>query len=146
MVGLAMKEMVRRAIKAIREQRFVFDAQQKKSLGSSSDDLVTTADQQAQEIYLRVIRRCFPGFGIIAEEDGLRVPCTLPDRRLYFTVDPLDGTKAFARRQSAGVGTMVALVEEGRVLAAYVGDVMTQEIYGFRPNDPILARWLKRTS
>lgn len=133
MVGLAMKEMVRRAIKAIRNQRFVFDAQHKESLDESRDDLVTTADHEAQEIYLRVIRRCFPNFGIIAEEDELRVPCRIPDRKLYFTVDPLDGTKAFARRQSAGVGTMVSLVEEGRVLAAYVGDVMTQEIYGFRP-------------
>ena len=49
----------------------------------------------------------------------------------YITVDPLDGTKAFIRRQSHGVGTMVAMVEEGQVVSAYVGDVNTQEIYGF---------------
>src|SRR6185503_21353335 len=49
------------------------------------------------------------------------------------TVDPLDGTKAFIRRQSQGVGTMVALVDDGRVQSAYIGDVNTQEIYGFRP-------------
>lgn len=133
MVGLAMKEMVRRAIKVIRNQRFVFDAQHKTHLDGSLDDLVTSADHDAQEIYLNAIRKCFPDFGIIAEEDELRIPCRLPGRRLYFTVDPLDGTKAFARRQSAGVGTMIALVEDEQVIAAYVGDVMTQEIYGFRP-------------
>src|SRR5262249_36240142 len=31
------------------------------------------------------------------------------------------------------VGTMIALVDEGRVTAAYIGDVNTQEIYGYRP-------------
>jgi fructose-1,6-bisphosphatase/inositol monophosphatase family enzyme len=133
MVGLAMKEMVRRAIKAIRNQRFVFDAQHKTHLDESTDDLVTTADHEAQEIYLSAIQKCFPNFGIIAEEDELRVPCQIHGRKLYFTIDPLDGTKAFARRQSAGVGTMIALVDGSQVIAAYVGDVMTQEIYGFRP-------------
>lgn len=133
LVGLAMKEMVRRAIKAIRNQRFVFDARRKEHLDSSLADLVTTADHEAQEIYLRAIRKCFPEFGVIAEEDELSIPCRIPDRQLHFMVDPLDGTKAFARRQSAGVGTMIALVDGLNVVAAYVGDVMTQEIYGYRP-------------
>lgn len=133
MVGLAMKEMVRRAIQVIRAQRFVFDTQHKDHLDEGREDLVTTADYEAQKIYLRVLQRCFPKFGVVAEEDQLRIPCTMPDRKIWFTLDPLDGTKAFARRQSAGVGTMVALVDNGEVIAAYVGDVMTQEIYGFRP-------------
>lgn len=133
LVGLAMKEMVRRAIQVIRNQRFVFDAQQKKRLDGSLTDLVTTADLEAQQVYLRVIENCFPDYGIIAEEDELRVDCKVPGRDLYFTIDPLDGTRAFARRQSAGVGTMVALIEGGEVLSAYVGDVMTQEIYGYKP-------------
>lgn len=133
LVGLAMKEMVRRAIQVIRNQRFVFDAQQKKHFDGSLNDLVTTADLEAQQVYLRVIKNCFPHFGILAEEDELRVECRFPGRELYFTIDPLDGTRAFARRQSSGVGTMVALMEKGKVLSAYVGDVMTQEIYGYQP-------------
>jgi fructose-1,6-bisphosphatase/inositol monophosphatase family enzyme len=133
LVGLAMKEMVRRAIQVIRNQRFVFDAQQKMATDGSLSDLVTSADLEAQQAYLRVIRNCFPDYGIIAEEDGLRVDCRVPGRGLYFTIDPLDGTRAFSRRQSAGVGTMIALVDGSQVLAAYVGDVMTQEIYGYRP-------------
>jgi fructose-1,6-bisphosphatase/inositol monophosphatase family enzyme len=133
LVGLAMKEMVRRAIQVIRNQRFVFDAQHKLHLDGSLNDLVTTADYEAQQVYLRVIKNCFPDYGIIAEEDGLRVDCRMEGRQLYFTIDPLDGTRAFSRRQSAGVGTMVALVEGEKVLSAYVGDVMTQEIYGYRP-------------
>ena len=58
----------------------------------------------------------------------------------FFTVDPLDGTKAFVRRQSHGVGTMVALVEQGRVVSAYVGDINTQEIYGYRPGSRAVHR------
>jgi fructose-1,6-bisphosphatase/inositol monophosphatase family enzyme len=133
LVGLAMKEMVRRAIKVIRNQRFVFDARRKDHLDETMEDLVTTADHEAQEVYLRSIGKCFPDYGVIAEEDELRVPCRIPNRELHFMVDPLDGTKAFARRQSAGVGTMIALVDGRDVLAAYVGDIMTQEIYGYRP-------------
>lgn len=132
LVGVAMKEMVRRAIREIRRQRFIFDAQPKAGYGGEYNDLVTSADREAQRIYLKMLRQCFPGFGIIAEEDELRVPCQ-QERQLHFTLDPLDGTKAFGRRQSTGVGTMIALVEGHEVLAAYVGDVMTQEIYGFRP-------------
>lgn len=133
LVGLAMKEMVRRAIKVIRNQRFVFDARKKDHLDETLDDLVTTADHEAQKVYLRAIGKCFPEYGVIAEEDELRVPCRIPNRQLHFMVDPLDGTKAFARRQSAGVGTMIALVDGREVIAAYVGDIMTQEIYGYRP-------------
>ncbi len=143
MVGLAMKEMVRRAIREIRNQRFVFDASHKASLDDGSmTDLVTTADLAAQKIYLRVIKNCFPDYGVIAEEEELRVPCQAQNRNLCFTIDPLDGTKAFARRQSAGVGTMIALLDNRNVLSAYVGDVMTQEIYGFRPE----SHWVYRIS
>jgi fructose-1,6-bisphosphatase/inositol monophosphatase family enzyme len=93
-VGIVLKELVRRAIITIRNERQVY--------------------------------------GIVAEEDALSIE---PQNGItgYFTVDPLDGTKAFIRRQSQGVGTMVALVDEGRVQSAYIGDVNTQEIYGFRP-------------
>lgn len=132
LVGVAMKEMVRRAINEIRRQRFIFEAQAKLGYGGESNDLVTSADRSAQRIYLKMLRECFPDFGVIAEEDELRVECA-GGRQLYFTLDPLDGTKAFGRRQSTGVGTMISLVEDGQVLAAYVGDVMTQEIYGYRP-------------
>jgi len=129
-----MKEMVRRAIVAIRARRFVFEATAKPGRGGNLDDVVTSADREAQAIYLKTLRECFPDLGVIAEEDGLRVDCTAPGARMFFTVDPLDGTKAFVRKQSHGIGTMISLASEGEVLAAYVGDVMTREIYGFRPD------------
>jgi fructose-1,6-bisphosphatase/inositol monophosphatase family enzyme len=129
-----MKEAVRRAIMAIRRQRFIFEAQAKTGYSGKLDDVVTTADKAAQAIYVKMLGECFPLFGIVAEEEALQVTCTVPGRvHIFFTVDGLDGTKAYVRKQSHGIGTMISLVFEDQVIAAYVGDAMTQEIFGFRP-------------
>ncbi len=133
MVGVFMKEATRRAIVAIRRERFVFESQAKPDRRGQMTDVVTSADKKAQQIYLKLLTECFPGFGIVGEEDNLSVPCTVPGRDIWFSVDPLDGTKAYVRRQSNGIGTQIALIENGRVIAACVGDVMTQEIFYFRP-------------
>ena len=141
MVGIIMKEAVRRAIMAIRRQRFMFEAKAKTGLSGKLDDMVTSADHEAQRIYVRVLTRCFPRYGIVGEEESLLVECKLPDGVIvYFTVDPLDGTRAFVRKQSHGIGTMISLVCNGEVVAAYVGDVMTQEIFGFRPESDAVYR------
>ncbi len=138
-VGRVLKEAVRRATVVIRSERAVFEVQEKKGYGGQMDDVCTSADRKAQEIYLRTLRECFPTCGIVAEEDSLAVSpqdgCTA-----YFTVDPLDGTKAYVRRQSHGVGTMVGLVDRGEVISAYVGDINTEETYGYRPGSHTVHR------
>lgn len=140
-VGTLMKEAVRRAIVAIRAQRFTFETRTKESLTSDPrGDFVTTADQSAQRVFVTLLGNWFPDFGIVAEEEGLRLPCTHPRHDLWFTVDPLDGTRAFMRRQSHGIGTMIALVCDGEVIGACVGDVMTSEVYAARPDDPDVHR------
>ncbi len=132
LVGVALKELVRRAIVAIRNERFDFEKHDKEGKTGKMDDVFTSADTAAQAVYLKSFREFFPGWGIVAEEDSFRIPCT-DGSGLYLTVDPLDGTKAFTRLQSHGVGTMVSLSHDDEYLAAFVGDVNTQEIYGFRP-------------
>lgn len=132
-VGTLMKEAVRRAMVAIRGHRFTFEATAKVRTAEGGRDFVTTADFAAQRVFVKLFREWFPSYGIVAEEGELRVPCTHPTHDIWFTVDPLDGTKAFMRRQSHGIGTMVALVCDGEVLGACVGDVMTQEVYTARP-------------
>jgi fructose-1,6-bisphosphatase/inositol monophosphatase family enzyme len=131
-VGRILKEAVRRASVAIHSERFLFTHESKQGYSGAMDDVVTNADRKAQEIYLRTFRECFPRCGVIAEEEELLIEpsggCTA-----YFTVDPLDGTKAYVRQQSHGVATMVALVDGGEVLSAYVGDINAEEVYGFRP-------------
>lgn len=98
---------------------------------NKTDDVVTNVDIRAQRTYVVLIKEYFPGYGIIGEEEGLTVPCTHPIDDLYFTLDPLDGTKAYARNQSHGVGTMLALVKNGRTIAVVIGDINTDEIYAY---------------
>ncbi|MBS0250227.1 MAG: hypothetical protein JSR78_04100 [Proteobacteria bacterium] len=130
-VGIILKELVRRAIKIVRSERQAFEVMQKAGYGGDMTDVFTTADSKAQEIYVRSIQECFAAFSIVAEEGAFSK--AQPDATNYFTIDPLDGTKAFIRRQSHGVGTMIAMVENDKIVSAYVGDVNTQEIYGYRP-------------
>lgn len=132
LVGRVLKETVRRAAHVIYAQRRQFESTVKQGYGGSMDDVFTSADTAAQEVYLRMFKECFPDCGAIGEEATLRISpkngCTA-----YFTVDPLDGTKAFIRRQSHGVATMVALVDQGEVISAYIGDINANEVYGYRP-------------
>jgi fructose-1,6-bisphosphatase/inositol monophosphatase family enzyme len=133
-VGIILKELVRRAMAIIRNERQVFEATAKQGHSGSMDDVFTSADIKAQEVYIKSLRECFPNYAIVAEEGGIPPLVARSVRSgAFFTVDPLDGTKAFVRRQSHGVGTMVALVEQGQVASAYVGDINTHEIYGYRP-------------
>lgn len=131
-VGIILKEAVRRAIKIIRAERFAFEVTEKFGGYKDGRDFVTSADFKAEKMFARLFRECFPGFGVVSEE-GLSVPCTMTGRLCYFTLDPLDGSNAMVRRQSHGIGVMLALVADGRIVAAFVGDVMTEEIYGYRP-------------
>lgn len=131
-IGRVLKEAVRRAMVVIHNERMIFETHTKEGYSGKMDDVFTSADKKAQEIYLRTFRECFPGYGVIAEEDSLVIKSSNKNP-LYITTDPLDGTKAYVRKQSNGVGTMVALVHGKEVISAYIGDVNTDEVYGYRP-------------
>ena len=131
-IGIIMREAVRRAMLLIQKNRhYKFKVHVKLGSSGKMDDVYTDVDTAAQALYIKILSQCFPTFGIAAEE-GLSVPCS-HDLNIHFTVDPLDGTRAFIQRQSYGIGTMISLICSGTVLAAYVGNVISQEIYGSRP-------------
>ncbi len=133
-IGALMKDAVRRVIQCIRHNRFDFKQESKGLKEGGGTDWVTNADRLAQEIYVKLLHEWFPTFGIVAEENDLSVPCTEPSCHIWFSVDPLDGTSAFVRRQSDGIGTMLALMIDERVIAVCIGDVMTGEMYYYRPD------------
>lgn len=126
-----MREMAKAAVEIIRNECHDLVVEDKKAYDGAKWDCVTAADKKAQEMYLEEIKKHFPTFGIIAEEKELMIPCTDADIDAYFTVDPLDGTKAYARKQSHGVSTMLALVVEGLVVAVTIADANTGEIYEY---------------
>jgi fructose-1,6-bisphosphatase/inositol monophosphatase family enzyme len=125
----AMESMVKEAIQIIQAEAANFSQKVKTHYSGSEDDLVTSADLKAQDMYVSKIQELFPDEGLIGEENGLN---TQPkEGHGYFTIDPLDGTKAFGRMQSIDSGTMIAHVQDGIVDAVCIGDINTGEIYGF---------------
>ena len=132
-VSLIMKECVRRAILEIRRQRITFHAQSKIVNYKKEEDLVTSADIAAQKIFINIINENFPKAGIVAEEKFSR-KCTDKNHNYYFTIDPLDGTRAYKRKQSHAVTTMIAFIFEGVIEAVTIGDPNTLEIFHSKPD------------
>ncbi|NTW13735.1 MAG: hypothetical protein HGA31_01760 [Candidatus Moranbacteria bacterium] len=131
-VGLILRELVRRAVVIARRRMTTFDVTKKVGYGGRKDDVLTNADTEAQKSYVKSLRECFPKFSLVGEEDALQFLGKY-GVRAYFTIDPIDGTRAYIRRQSHGVGSMIALVIDGVIESAYIGDVNTQELFGYRP-------------
>lgn len=87
-------------------------------------DIVTAADVEAQQFIHRRIRRVFPDHGILAEE-GLD---TTAGTEWHWIVDPLDGTKNFAR----GIPSFcvsIAAEREGQVELGVVYDPISDEMF-----------------
>ncbi len=129
-----MPDLVHEVMAFIREKRFSFVRQDKVGLDGDVD-IVTDIDREAQRMYRSRLALLTPHFGMIGEEDGLSVKCRYEGHDVYWTNDPIDGTEAFGRRQSHGVGTMLALVADGAVVAACIGDICTGERYSYGPDD-----------
>ena len=132
-IGTLLREtIVPRAIRIIQDECHDLTITKKVGYDGVKDDLATNGDKRAQAMYMQELNRYFPTFGIIAEEDGVAIEGTSTEGDdIYFTIDPLDGTKAYERGSSQGVGTMIALVKNNDVVSAYIGDANTGEVYGF---------------
>lgn len=87
---------------------------------------VTSADLAVNRVLEVQLREAFPGDGWLSEES----PDS--DERLgksrVWVVDPIDGTKAFIRREPEFC-VSVALVEDGRPVVAAVYNPSTDELY-----------------
>lgn len=69
---------------------------------------VTIADRRLEERLRRELSRAFPGEAVIGEEFG--APTHRP--RSFWTIDPIDGTRAFSRGLPSW-GMLVSYIEEG---------------------------------
>ena len=76
---------------------------------------VTAADRAAEDEIVKIIRAAFPDHPILGEEGGERAGAG----NLRWIVDPIDGTRGFAR---GGImwGPMVALEVEGELVAGAI--------------------------
>lgn len=81
---------------------------------------LTEADLRSHRIILRRLGERYPDVPVLSEESGENVPYEVRRNwRLYFLVDPLDGTKEFVKRN--GQFTVnIALMENNKPVAGVV--------------------------
>jgi len=87
-------------------------------------DLVTEADERAEQKIKEVLGEAYPDYGILAEEGGE----TEGEGDARWIIDPIDGTTNYAH----GVPfftTSIALEKAGKVVLGVVHDPMRQETY-----------------
>lgn len=93
-----------------------------KSTSPDREDLVTAVDRDVEAWLTRALARLEPGATVIGEE-AVHAQLDLLDRvasdEPLWLVDPIDGTKNFARGRD-GFGLMVARVVAGRTVAAWI--------------------------
>lgn len=80
---------------------------------------VTEADHAAEALILKRLAAKFPRTPVIAEEEFHRDGAPAKAPKLYFLVDPLDGTKGFLRGTEAFT-VNIGLIENGRPVAGAV--------------------------
>lgn len=91
---------------------------------SSAFDVVTEADEAAEEAIAAGLRAAFPSAVIIGEEAAGRDPGllqSLGSAELAFVVDPIDGTKNFTARLPL-FGLMAAAIVRGEVVGGVIYD------------------------
>jgi myo-inositol-1(or 4)-monophosphatase len=87
-------------------------------------DLVTKADENAEQAITRLLQKTFPNYGMLAEEGGE----LKGEGNVRWIVDPLDGTTNFAHGLPLFC-TSIALERDGEVVLGVVYDPMANETY-----------------
>src|SRR5690348_1389585 len=85
-------------------------------------DPVTAADRAAEQSMRALIRRQFPGHGILGEEYGSEHT----DAECVWVLDPIDGTKSFISGMLAW-GTLIGLMRFGEPVFGMMHQPFTQE-------------------
>ncbi len=90
--------------------------------GQHGFDPVTAADRAAETVMRSLIRRTFPGHGILGEEFGAE----RADAEYVWVLDPIDGTKSFIAGMPAW-GTLIALTRFGTSVFGLMNQPFTRE-------------------
>jgi 3'(2'), 5'-bisphosphate nucleotidase len=79
----------------------------------------TDADRRSQEIILSYLHEQFPGDALCAEEDTFTLKQAAQTGSRLWIVDPIDGTRGFARKVGE-FSVMIALVVQGQIVVGVV--------------------------
>lgn len=109
-------------------------------------DPVTAADRAAEQAMRMLIRKAFPGHGIIGEEFGEEGA----DAAYVWVLDPIDGTKSFISGMPAW-GTLIGLLKDGEPVYGmmhqpFIGERFTGDGASARYRGPVGDRRLNARS
>ena len=90
----------------------------------SDNSPVTTADEKANELILRVLKQKFPEMPAISEEADNRVLET----GTFFIIDPLDGTKGFLNKTD-NFTVNIALIKNGKPVIGVIYSPISGELF-----------------
>jgi myo-inositol-1(or 4)-monophosphatase len=87
------------------------------------NDFVSEVDRQAEQEIIHILRKAYPGHGILAEESGAR-----PGDGYEWVIDPLDGTTNYLHGFPQ-FAVSIALRHKGRLEQAVIYDPLRQELF-----------------
>lgn len=93
-------------------------------------DLVTIVDEAVERVLTERLAALMPGSVVVGEEAVAAEPSVierLSDKAPVWLIDPIDGTRNFAAGRTP-FGVMVALIENGETLAAWIYDPIGQSM------------------
>jgi len=90
-------------------------------------NIQTKADLQAEEAIINVLKKSGGNFSVFAEEGGATEIGKNPEIEVY--IDPLDGSSYFLVGHKRFCCSALMFVKNGKVLASFVGDLITKDIY-----------------
>lgn len=120
--------MVTQAMFLVDGRRRTFIATPKLGL-DGLEDVFTDIDVAVQKFCLDYLALHTLSFGIKAEEGGHCKSSEVEGLDVYWTLDPIDGTKSFVRGSGRGISVMVSLVINGEVVLSAIGDICTGELF-----------------
>jgi myo-inositol-1(or 4)-monophosphatase len=94
----------------------------------SATELITTVDREVEECVLEMLRRAFPGDGLLAEEGGAQ---TGSSGRVWY-IDPLDGTTNYVHGRPAFCVSLACAEGEQLLLAGIHAPALDELYLGWR--------------
>lgn len=92
----------------------------RKDYGYEKSDLVTAADKEAQQIIEKILIDFHPEIGFLAEESGHDLNESRFKKPYFWSVDPLDGTKAFVSHLNGFAVSIGLLSQSGEPILGVV--------------------------
>ena len=107
------------AAAAAADQLIMDDYQNLVVIPDAPANISTDTDHQSQETILQRLHAAFPDDALLAEENTTTAAAVPKSGRRIWIVDPIDGTRGFARKNGE-FSVMIALVEDGKVVVGVV--------------------------